>query len=106
MKAVALIPRKPDSLYLAELPSPSIDDVPGGRGVLVKVLRVGLCGTDREMQAGEYGAPPSGYDFLVLGHESLGVVERVGPNVTGVARGDCTSTRHAEPVQSNHDGSF
>ena len=73
MKAVALVPRKPDSLCLGELPMPSIDDVPEGRGVLVNVLRVGLCGTDREIQAGEYGAPPPGYDFLVLGHESFGV---------------------------------
>ena len=56
MKAVALIPLKPDSLYLGELPAPSLDDAPDGRGVLVKVLRVGLCGTDREIQAGEYGA--------------------------------------------------
>ena len=103
MKAVALIPRKPDSLYLGELPTPSVDDVPGGRGVLVKVLRVGLCGTDREMQAGEYGAPPSGYDFLVLGHESLGVVERVGPNVTGVAPGDYVVARVRRPGTSPYD---
>ena len=73
---------------LGELPVPSIDDVPDGRGVLVKVLRVGLCGTDREMQAGEYGAPPPESDFLVLGHESFGVVEQVGPKVTGLAPGD------------------
>ena len=48
MKAVALIPLKPDSLYLGEVSAPGIDDLPGGRGVLVKVLRVGLCGTDSE----------------------------------------------------------
>ena len=53
MKAIALIPRKPGSLFLGELPVPELDDVPDGRGVLVRVLRVGLCGTDREIQAGE-----------------------------------------------------
>ena len=103
MKAVALIPRKPDSLYLGELPPPSLGNVPGGQGVMVKVLRVGLCGTDREMQAGEYGASPPGYDFLVLGHESLGVVERVGPQVAGLAPGDYVVARVRRPGKSPYD---
>jgi len=103
MKAVALIPRKPDSLYLGELPAPSIDDVPGGRGVLVKVLRVGLCGTDREMQAGEYGASPPGCDFLVLGHESLGMVEQVGSNVAALVPGDYVVARVRRPGNSPYD---
>jgi threonine dehydrogenase-like Zn-dependent dehydrogenase len=103
MKAVALIPRRPDSLFLGELPVPSIDDVPDGRGVLVKVLRVGLCGTDREMQAGEYGAPPPESDFLVLGHESFGVVEQVGPKVTGLAPGDYVVAAVRRPGNSPYD---
>ena len=103
MKAVALIPRTPDSLYLGELPTPRIDDLPGGRGVLVKVLRVGLCGTDREIQAGEYGAPPPGYDFLILGHESLGVVEQVGSNVAALAPGDYVVARVRRPGNSPYD---
>jgi len=103
MKAVALIPLKPDSLYLGELPAPSLDDAPDGRGVLVKVLRVGLCGTDREIQAGEYGAPPPGYDFLILGHESLGVVERVGSNVAALAPGDYVVARVRRPGNSPYD---
>ncbi len=97
MKAVALVPRRPDSLYLGELPPPRVDDVPEGRGVLVNVLRVGLCGTDREIQAGEYGAPPPGYDFLILGHESFGVVERVGSKVTGLVTGDYVVARVRRP---------
>ena len=103
MKAVALVPRKPDSLYLGELPAPSIDDVPDGRGVLVNVLRVGLCGTDREIQAGEYGVSPAGYDFLILGHESFGVVERVGPKVTGLVPGDYVVARVRRPGNSPYD---
>ena len=103
MKAVSLIPRKPDSLYLGELPEPSVDDVPDGHGVLVKVLRVGLCGTDREMQAGEYGASPPGYDFLILGHESFGVVERTGPKVTGISSGDYVVARVRRPGSSLYD---
>jgi threonine dehydrogenase-like Zn-dependent dehydrogenase len=55
--------------------------VPGGKGVLVRVLRVGVDGTDKEINAAEYGAAPPGDDFLVIGHENFGVVEEVGPNV-------------------------
>jgi threonine dehydrogenase-like Zn-dependent dehydrogenase len=88
MKAIAVVPGKPNSVHLAELAKPSIDDIPDGRGVLVKVLRVGVDGTDREINAAEYGAAPEGYDFLVIGHESFGQVEAVGPQVTAVQPGD------------------
>lgn len=88
MKAIAVLPGKPNSVHLAELPKPSVDDVPGGRGVLVKVLRVGVDGTDKEINAAEYGAAPDGYDFLVIGHEGFGQVEAVGPNVPELAVGD------------------
>ena len=50
---------------------PRVEDVADGRGVLVKVLKVGLDGTDREINAGEYGTAPTGDEFLILGHESL-----------------------------------
>ncbi|MCI0480780.1 MAG: glucose dehydrogenase, partial [Candidatus Dadabacteria bacterium] len=70
MKAIAVIPGKPGSVHLAELPKPGLNDIPDGRGVLVRVLRVGVDGTDKEINAAEYGASPSGYDFLVIGHES------------------------------------
>src|SRR5262249_17493053 len=72
MKAVAVVPGKPHSVHRADLPKPSVDDIPGGRGVLVKVLRVGVDGTDKEINAAEYGAPPAGFDFLVIGHEGFG----------------------------------
>ena len=71
MKAISVFPGKPNSVHLAELPKPSLDQVPNGRGVLVKVLRVGVDGTDKEINAAEYGAAPPGYDFLVIGHEGL-----------------------------------
>jgi glucose 1-dehydrogenase len=81
MKAVAVFPGKPNSMHLGRLPKPSLSEVSDGRGVLVKVLRVGVDGTDKEINAAEYGAAPPGYDFLVTGHESFGRVEAVGPNV-------------------------
>ncbi len=88
MKAVAVFPGKANSIHLAELAKPSISDIPGGRGVLVKVLRVGVDGTDKEINAAEYGQAPEGFDFLVTGHESFGKVVEVGPQVTHVAPGD------------------
>jgi glucose 1-dehydrogenase len=63
MKAVAVFPGKPDSMHLATMPKPSVDEIPGGRGVLVKVLRVGVDGTDKEINAAEYSAAPPGLRF-------------------------------------------
>jgi len=88
MKAIAVIPGKPNSAHLVELPKPSISEVPNGRGVLVRVLRVGVDGTDKEINAAEYGAAPPGCDFLVLGHESFGQVVEVAENVTEVKPGE------------------
>lgn len=103
MKAVAVHPRTPNSAHLRELPEPSLDDVEGGRGVLVKVLRVGLDGTDAEINRGEYGAPPPGEDFLIAGHESFGVVEDVGGNVHEVTRGDHVVCMVRRPGSSIYD---
>ncbi len=103
MKGIAVFPRKPDSVHLAELPKPSIDDIPGGRGVLVRVLRCGVDGTDKEINSGDYGAAPPGYDFLVLGHENFGLVEAVGKNVSEVAPGDYVVATVRRPGMSLYD---
>jgi threonine dehydrogenase-like Zn-dependent dehydrogenase len=101
MKAIAVTPGKPNSAHLAEMPAPKVSDVPNGRGVLVRVLRVGVDGTDKEINAAEYGAAPAGYDFLVIGHEGFGQVEAVGPNVTELKPGDyvvATVRRHGSSI--------
>jgi threonine dehydrogenase-like Zn-dependent dehydrogenase len=103
MKAIAVFPGKPNSVHLAELPKPSINDIPNGRGVLVKVLRVGVDGTDKEINAAEYGAASQGYDFLVIGHESFGEVEAVGPNVTELRPGDYVVATVRRPGSSIYD---
>ena len=103
MKAIAVIPGKPNSVHLAELPKPSLAEIPGGRGVLVRVLRVGVDGTDKEINAAEYGAAPPGYDFLVLGHEGFGQVEAVGSNVTEVQPGDDVVATVRRPGGSIYD---
>jgi len=93
MKAVVVVPGKPGSAHLTDIPQPKLVDVPDGRGVLVRILRVGLDGTDREINAAEYGATPEDADYLVLGHESLGVVEQVGDAVVEFAPDDYVVSR-------------
>jgi threonine dehydrogenase-like Zn-dependent dehydrogenase len=103
MKAIAVTPGKSNSIHLVDAPRPKIDSVPHGRGVLVKVLRVGVDGTDKEINAAEYGAPPPGEDYLILGHESFGVVEAVGSNVREFARGDHVVASVRRPGHSVYD---
>jgi threonine dehydrogenase-like Zn-dependent dehydrogenase len=55
----------------------------------LRVLKVGVCGTDRELASFDYAfPPPDGGDFLVLGHECLGEVVETGPEVTNFKPGD------------------
>ncbi len=88
---------------MADLPKPSTTEIPEGRGVLVNVLRVGVDGTDKEINAAEYGAAPPGYDFLILGHESFGQVEAVGPNVWELQPGDYVVATVRRPGSSIYD---
>ena len=103
MRAIAVFPGQANSMHLATMPKPTLDEVSGGRGVLVKVLRVGVDGTDKEINAAEYGAAPPGYDFLVTGHESFGRVEAVGPNVTELQPGDYVVATVRRPGSSIYD---
>jgi len=103
MKAISVFPGKPDSIHLADMSKPSVNDVPNGRGVLVKVLRVGVDGTDKEINAAEYGAAPPGFNFLVIGHEGFGRVEAVGPNVTELKPGDYVVATVRRPGHSIYD---
>ncbi len=56
--------------------------------VKLRMLEVGICGTDREISAFKYGTPPPGERELVIGHESLGQVIEIGSGVSRVAVGD------------------
>jgi threonine dehydrogenase-like Zn-dependent dehydrogenase len=80
--AITVIPGPPTQAELVEL------DEPAGAGQLVlDMLALGVCGTDREILAGQYGTPPPGRERLVLGHESLGRV-RSAPPGSGLEPGD------------------
>lgn len=103
MKAIAVKPGQKDSVHLVEVDEPKIADVPKGRGVKVKLLRVGGCGTDREINNAEYGTAPDGTDFLILGHENLGEVVETGENVKDFAVGDLVVSTVRRPGKSIYD---
>ncbi|WP_433087989.1 glucose 1-dehydrogenase [Dactylosporangium sp. CA-052675] len=83
MRALTVVPLQPGSAEVRDVPDPP----PGDGRLLVEGLALGVCGTDREIAAGEYGWAPPGRDRLVLGHESLGRV-REAPAGSGFAPGD------------------
>jgi threonine dehydrogenase-like Zn-dependent dehydrogenase len=103
MKAIAVYPGQAQSAHIEELPLPKLENKYNGRGVLVKVLNVGLCGADREIAAGNYGTAPIDEPFLILGHESLGVVEAIGSNVSEVQPGDLVMAMVRRPGLSKYD---
>ena len=70
MKAIAIVPGRPETAGVFDMPEPPKSD----GSVLVRTLSVGLCGTDLEIALGGYGVPPPGEERLVLGHESIGEV--------------------------------
>jgi threonine dehydrogenase-like Zn-dependent dehydrogenase len=83
VQAITVIPGRPGSAELSEVPDPR----PGPGDLLVETIALGVCGTDREIVAGEHGEAPPGGDRLVLGHELLGRV-RDAPPGSGVEPGD------------------
>ncbi len=93
MKAVAVFPGK-RQVQLIEQEPPRLA---APTAVRLRMLEVGVCGTDREICAFQYGTPPAGSEHLVIGHESLGQVVEVGPAVTRLARGDLVVTMVRRP---------
>src|ERR1041384_7325521 len=84
MRAVGVLPRKREVSLLSHQ-SPAIS---GPAQVRIRTLEVGGCGTDREICHFDYGTPPNGSDYLVLGHEALGEVVEVGSEISKFRPGD------------------
>jgi threonine dehydrogenase-like Zn-dependent dehydrogenase len=95
VKAITVLPGTAGSAQLDDFAEPPESDGP----VLVDVLAVGICGTDLEISAGEYGWPPEGHKRLVLGHESIGRVAEA-PADAGLSAGDFVVgiVRRPDPV--------
>jgi glucose 1-dehydrogenase len=84
MKALAVFPKSKE-VKVIDFEPPRLaqpDDV------MVQMLDVGICGTDKEICSFEYGTPPPGQDYLVIGHEALAEVVDVGPAVEHLSVGD------------------
>ncbi|HEU0087002.1 MAG TPA: glucose 1-dehydrogenase, partial [Pseudonocardiaceae bacterium] len=95
MRALTVIPQQKNSLAVTDVPDPE----PGEGDLLVDGLAVGVCGTDKEIVAGDYGWAPPGHQRLVIGHESLGRV-RHAPAGSGFTTGDLIVgvVRRPDPV--------
>ena len=95
MRALTVVPLQPDSAAVSDMPEPEA----GPGDLLVDAIALGVCGTDREIMAGEYGWAPPGADRLILGHESLGRVARA-PEGSDFAPGDLVVgvVRRPDPV--------
>lgn len=93
VSAIATIPGQPNSLHRMTIEVPE----PDRNQVAISVIRVGVCGTDRDIMQGEVGFAPQGVDSLVIGHEVLGQVDAVGDAVTSLKPGDLVTVSVRRP---------
>jgi threonine dehydrogenase-like Zn-dependent dehydrogenase len=84
MRAITVTPMKKESLKLLDVETPE----PQPQEILLEVLKIGICGTDRDIISGFYGESPPGSNYLTLGHESLSRVAQIGRSVRGFRKGE------------------
>jgi len=84
MKAVAVFPSQ-RKVRVIDHPEPKLTSTTQAK---MRILDVGVCGTDREIVSFQYGTPPEGSDYLIIGHESLSEVVEAGSQVSTVKPGD------------------
>jgi L-iditol 2-dehydrogenase len=77
----ALLYEEPWKMSLTEMPKPS----PGSGEVLLKSVAVGICGSDVHGFTGESGRRKPD---MIMGHEAVGQVVELGPDVTQLKVGD------------------
>jgi threonine dehydrogenase-like Zn-dependent dehydrogenase len=77
LKAIIVKPGEKNSAELADIQAPDVKS----EEFLIKTIRVGIDGTDREINQALYGSAPNGSNFLVLGHEALGRIVEIGSDV-------------------------
>jgi len=69
-----------NDLRLDEVPRPHA----GPGEALLRVTLTTICGTDVHILRGEYPVKPG----LIIGHEAVGIIEELGPGITGYEIGD------------------
>ena len=95
MKAVSVFPGSRE-VKVIEQKEPGISQPDQ---VMLRMLDVGICGTDWEICTFEYGTPPPGDDHLVIGHESLAEIVQVGSAVERFEVETSSCPRYAAPVR-------
>jgi threonine dehydrogenase-like Zn-dependent dehydrogenase len=98
MKAVAIFPGTRE-VKLVDAAEPRLATP---TDVRLRILDVGICGTDKELCAFKYGTPPAGSDHLVIGHESLAEVVEVGAGASRVKVGDLVVPMVRRPCPHDH----
>jgi glucose 1-dehydrogenase len=95
VRAITIVPGEANSVALAEVPDPQANE----GSLLVRALQLGVCGTDFELIAGDYGWAPADGRHLILGHESFGQVEQA-PTGSAFTKGDYVVgiVRRPDPV--------
>jgi glucose 1-dehydrogenase len=95
MRALTVAPGIANSARVEDVAEPPASD----GAILVRTLAIGVCGTDRDIVCGHYGWAPPGETRLVIGHESLGIVQEA-PADAGVNVGDLVVgiVRRPDPV--------
>jgi glucose 1-dehydrogenase len=98
MKAIAVFPGSRE-VKLVEQKEPVLTQADQ---VKLRMLDIGICGTDKEICTFAYGTPPADSDYLVIGHEALGEVVEVGTTVTNLAPGDLVVPTVRRPCPHSH----
>jgi len=106
MKAVTVYPGR-RAVDILDIPEPRLAAPTQAK---LRMLEVGVCGTDKDICAFALGTPPAGADHFVLGHESLAEVVETGPAVTDLRAGDLVvstvrlpcSDPHCVPCRAGH----
>jgi threonine 3-dehydrogenase len=83
MKAVVKSRAEP-GLWLEEVPVPEVPP----DGVLIRVLKASICGTDVHIYNWDAWAQKTIPVPMTIGHEFVGVIDRVGDHVKGFTPGD------------------
>jgi threonine dehydrogenase-like Zn-dependent dehydrogenase len=94
MRAVSVFPDTQTIKVIDDHPEPKLER---DSDVLLRMIDIGVCGTDREISRFDYGAPPSDSRYLVIGHESLAEVVRIGSGVSRIKPGDLVVTMVRRP---------
>lgn len=88
MFAVGLV-RDKKGIQSLDIPKPAIMKP---NEVLIKIKKVGLDGTDYSIVSEDLKDFAKGSDYLVLGHEMVGIIEEVGEGVKSLIKGDVVTS--------------